>query len=735
MPSSVDPAVNSPQRWEVWSILLLVIVVALGVYIRSESMLTWPEKRNILFAGEEPVLIGLDGYYYLNIAKELGENSYGTFEPKRGYPEGVTRRPHPSLLPVLLHQASQLSGLSLNWIGIWLPVVLGMTLLIPIYLFARYFGSTHGAVAAVAVAALAPFFVGKSHLSFLDTDSLNLVLPLICTYLFMRFGLATSSKRYFYLLAGIFFYLLFLWWWDMSPAAATALGLSPLGIALVFHYRPPLKEALLFGLVVVACFVVLSWQADLIPRVITLSKAAWGQFSYISKDAGLFANIGESIQEQQKTSFPNAMAMNIANLGCLALAMVGLCLLIVKEKSKILYLLPMALLGTFSFFYAIRFTFFLTPLLAIGFGSFFTFVYPLIGRKYLYYGCYGLAIASLAWVGIGLVRNVNPIFRGEIITGMVRLQEHTPPDALVWSWWDEGHPLVYWAGRATVSDGMIHGGSISYYTALPMVSDDFRFAANFMQFYAVRGRPGIDAFIEALDVSYAKGMAHLKNILSLGPHNGENYLANLVFSSSDLADHLQFQNIDYYYPSTAPPIYLFLNSRMFGTMPWIYWYGTWDTERKSGTPTLPSLHLRPINYNENNMPQHVGVMLNTVSGWITVAERLQEKSPIHSITILGQQPTPFRTYDNFPSAAGHRYHFPENTQIIIDAQPRHTDTGMYSVRLHPEKQELVVEDQKIAASVMHTLFTHKRGDPGQHFSPIDVTEEHYQIWQVQGEQR
>lgn len=134
------------------------------------------------------------------------------------------------------------------------------------------------------------------------------------------------------------------------------------------------------------------------------------------------------------------------------------------------------------------------------------------------------------------------------------------------------------------------------------------------------------------------------------------------------------------------------------------------------------------------MPEHFGVVLNTLSGYITIEELLQEKSPIHSITIPSQHPTPFRTYDNFPSAGGHRYQLPERTQNALDAQAHRTYTGMYSIRLYPQQGELVIEDQKIAASVMHSLFTYKIGDSGQYFTPIDVKEEHYQIWQVRGEQ-
>ncbi len=731
MPSTDKSAAGLAKGLNAQAILLLLVIAGLGIFVRVESIFTWTVRSDIFFTGDQPVLTDVDGYYYLNIAKELGEQSYSTIDGKRAFPEGMNRAERPSLLPVILHQISAVSGLSLNWVAIWLPVILSITLLVPVFFFGHYFGSVHGAIGAVAVAALAPYYAERTRLSQMDTDCLNLVLPMCCAYLFMRFGTTGTAQRYLYLGGGLFCYAVFLWWWDMSPQAATLMALSPLAIALLCHYRPPAKEAMIFGGVALIALLTFNWYTDIFALLVEYGRTALANLAYISKEThGIFPNIGGSIAEQKPFGFIEALVRNIANLGCLLLALIGLVMLALREKAKILYLLPLAVIGTFGFFFAMRFTFFLTPLLAIGFGSFFAMIYPRIDRKFLYYGCYGLAIGSLAWASIGQTRYFLPVFRGEIITGMARIKEITPDNALIWSWWDEGHPLVYWSDRATVNDGMVHGGARDYFTALPIAGADFRFAANFMQFYAVHGHPGITAFMKSTGSSFAQGMDHLQAILRSGPERGEEHLKSLSFEGEDKK---RFSDIGYYYPHSAPPIYLFIDSRMPQAFRWIYWYGTWDTEKQFGTPTLPTLHLYDISYDGQGLPLKEGIELNTEEGWITIAGTLPGKNPILSIAIQGDSyQRRQKEYAVFSGVEEHKFNF-ENFHPDFSAnQTKMTDTGIYTVQLLADRKELLLQDKKISHSVLNYLFHYGIADPGNHFSPVELAE-HYQIWEVRGE--
>lgn len=731
MPTTDKSTTGLAQRPGTLAILLLLVIAGLGIFVRVESILTWPVRSDIFFTGDQPVLTDVDGYYYLNIAKELGGRSYSTLDGKRAFPEGINRAERPSLLPVLLHHVSAVSGLSLNWVAIWLPVILSITLLVPVFFFGHYFGSVHGAIGAVAVAALAPYYAERTRLSQMDTDSLNLVLPLCCAYLFMRFGKTATARRYGYLAGGLFCYAIFLWWWDMSPQAATLLALSPLAIALLCHYRPPAKEAILFGGLALITLLTLNWYADIFGLFVQFGKTALAKLAYISKETlSIFPNIGGSISEQQRFGFIEALVRNIANLGCLLLAVIGLVMLALREKTKLLYLLPMAVIGTFGFMFAMRFTFFLTPILAIGFGNFFATMYPKIGRKYLYYSCYGLALASLAWVSIGHTRYFLPTFRGEIITGMTRLKEKTPDNAIIWSWWDEGHPLVYWSDRATVNDGMVHGGDRDYFTALPMVGDDFRFAANFMQFYAVHGRPGITAFMQSTGSSFAQAMGYLQTILRSGPERGKEFLESLTFTDEG---QKRLSGINYYYPSKAPPIYLFLDSRMPQAFRWIYWYGTWDTEKQTGTPTLPTLHLQDISYDHHNVPLGKGIELNTEEGWISIAGTLPGKNPIQSIVIqTDSHQRRLTEYAIFSGIKEQKFTFENFQPDFITKQTKLTDTGIYTIQLLPDRKELLIQDKKISHSVLNYLFNYGTAYSGNYFRPVELAE-HYQIWEVRGE--
>ena len=313
---------------------------------------------------------------------------------------------------------------------------------------------------------------------------------------------------------------------------------------------------------------------------------------------------------------------------------------------------------------------------------------------------------------------------------MTRIKEITPTNALIWSWWDEGHPLVYWSDRATVNDGMVHGGARDYFTALPIASDDFRFAANFMQFYATHGRPGITAFIQKTGSNFADGMGYLHNILRYGPERGKEFLESLTFTGDN---NEKFTDISYYYPNGAPPIYLFLDSRLPQAFRWIYWYGTWDTEKQTGTPTLPTLHLYDVSYDQHSMPSDKVIDLNNKEGWISIAGILPGKNPIQSISIRDDSHQKrLKEYAVFSGFQERKFTFENSQPDFIENQPKFTDTGIYTVQLLPNRKELLLQDKKISHSVLNYLFNYGTADPGNFFNPLEM-EQHYQIWEVRGE--
>ena len=82
MPSTDNPTTGLAQRPGTLAILLLLVIAGLGIFVRVESIFTWQVRSDIFFTGDQPVLTDVDGYYYLNIAKELGEQSYSTIDGK-----------------------------------------------------------------------------------------------------------------------------------------------------------------------------------------------------------------------------------------------------------------------------------------------------------------------------------------------------------------------------------------------------------------------------------------------------------------------------------------------------------------------------------------------------------------------------------------------------------------------------------------------------------------------------
>jgi len=712
------------------NLFFLALFIILAILIRAEPMIHWQGSSNIFFANGEPVLTTLDGYYYLNIAKEIKENRYTSIDDKRIYPKGYSRSSYPPLLPLLLSYSSTIFHVSLNSAAIWLPIFLGICLLFPVFLFSKYYGGITAVAGALAFTAVSPSYLLRSNLARLDTDCLNVVLPLCCAYCCMIFGLNKTKQQYIYFSFALLFFTAFLWWWGMSPGAVIILSLSPMAIAFLFHFRPEKKEAILFFIILAAiiAIILLSFEPT---QFIGIAKSTLEQVSYISKNSSsFFPNIGLSIQEQQSHSLLNALIMVTANPVSLVIAGCGFILLCIQQKSKTLYLFPITIIGCLNFFYAKRFGIFLTPIFAISFGYFFSTLANHFKKQFLLYFLYTLTILSLIWSSYNIIRNHPPLFNGKIIEGMQTIKEKTPPSSVIWSWWDEGHPLVYWADRATLSDGMIHGGARSFFTALPLVSTDFRLAANFMQFYTVRGLSGINKFINATGKDFQASIIQLRKILSSGPKKGQDYLKTLSFNFDSSIN--QLDRIEFYYPEQKPPLYLFMDKRMIKVFRWIYWLGSWDTSKLTGIPTLPVLRIKDIAFDENGYPKKTGIYLHIKSGLFAIDTTLPDKSKINSVTTIAHDSSYSVGYKRDSLEETH-YNFSENIKKLVRKNKMFTDKGSFDILLNIPEREITVMDNKLADSVMFQLYTYKNIKTYKYFEPVDITSKHYQIWEVKGD--
>ncbi|MGV1100365.1 STT3 domain-containing protein [Thiovibrio sp. JS02] len=577
------------QRWLV--VVSLLAIMCFGLWLRFDDLQEWQENPQNAFYNGEPTLVTFDGYYYLSLARDLSRDTYQPVDAKRGVPDSPGRPFPPPLLSVLLSTASQLTHLPLNWVGALLPAFLGILLALPLYGFGRSLDGRLMGLSAAVLGLGSIYYVARSSIGWLDTDCMNITWTMSVAYCFFRFGQGKDYRRYYFLLGGIFISLLFLWWWDQASAVVVTICGLPLVVALLLFYRPGKREAMIFyALLLFGLFLFFFWKGPDV--LVTVGRSILEKLQYIAKeDAGIFPNIGVSISEQRAVSL-QTLVDNTTGSGLLfVLAVGGLLFLFWKKPKESLFLLAPFSLSFFAFFYAERFLIFLSPILALGAAFFISRLWAVTAVKVLRYAA--LLFLFLFVNGSAdkaLSRTIWPLVPPQIVAGMALAAQQTPADAVLWSWWDHGYHLLYWADRATVDDGSVHGGERTFWTALPLVQSDQRLAANLMQFYVSRGLRGIKKVYALFDNNQARGIEFIKEIMAAGPEGARGLLDKYQFSLPG-----QFQSTDdwlrFFFPAASRPLYLFLDHRMMRASWWWYWFANWDFEKKESRHPFYNIYL------------------------------------------------------------------------------------------------------------------------------------------------
>lgn len=562
---------HHPVHW-----LLIFAILILSLWIRMDDLGAWINQPHRAFHDGQPILINFDGYFYLSLARDLLEDRYSAFDELRGVPEPQKRPMPPPMISLITAAIAAITPFSLDWIATLLPVFLGIFLAVPLYLFSRLYGGGLMATVAICVGLCARYYVYRSNVGWFDTDCLNATLALLVTYLFLRFGMMSTARRYLYLAGGFLVALFFFLWWDQTRTAVVMIALCPLVLVVVLYYRPQGRERwLAIGVIVLIGIGLLIWQG---PQIFWLPlEKAMVAMGYITKaQFGDFPNTAQSVMEQARPDLQSLARISTGNVGTFFLGIVGLVWLLICRKRQALPLIVLFGLGCFSFLFARRFMVFLNPFLAIGLGFAAQRLWTLQSRwPWMRIAApIGAAIVCLFAAKNSVQRVYWPKEIPPIVAGQQRLAEESSSDALVWAWWDHGYPIRYWSRRATINDGSLHNGPRTVSNAIPLSCENPRQAANFMHFYAVRGVPGLQAVFDQSD-SPAKGMQVMQRVFAAGPEAAAPILSRYGLRPPD-------QWLDFFFPDQQREIYLFLDLRTARTAHWWHWFGTWNMATQQG---------------------------------------------------------------------------------------------------------------------------------------------------------
>ncbi|MCX5900515.1 MAG: hypothetical protein NTX06_07245, partial [Proteobacteria bacterium] len=321
-------------------IFAVIVLIAAGIFFRMEDLSDWRKAESRAFFESQPLHTTFDAYFYLSLAKDIIDGTYYPTDEKRGVPDCPARPSPPPLLSVLAAQITKLSSWSLSWIGAVLPAILGGFLALPLYLLGRYYSGGIAGFTAAILALLYPFYVFRSGFGRFDTDCLNVTFILISAYLFLRFAITTTWKRYIYVGIALINFGFFIWWWDQTPAVVTAITFLPFVVALIFYYRPQKKEACIFGgIIALGVSVIIAFKGPYF--FIDMIKAIFHQFMYISKDAsGDFPNIGVTISEQSRPDVATIIEYTTGSILGFIFAFTGIAFLLFLPLSREIVSLP-----------------------------------------------------------------------------------------------------------------------------------------------------------------------------------------------------------------------------------------------------------------------------------------------------------------------------------------------------------------------------------------------------------
>jgi dolichyl-diphosphooligosaccharide--protein glycosyltransferase len=563
---------HHPAYW-----IAIAAIVIVSLWIRMDDLRAWSRQPHRAFYNDRPILVNFDGYFYLSLARDLLKGRYDTFDELRGVPEPQKRPMPPPMISLITAAIATITPFNLDWIATVLPVFLGVTLAVPLYLFSRLYGGGLMAAVAICVGLCSRYYVYRSNVGWFDTDCLNVTLAFSVTYLFLRFGMISTTRRYLYLAGGSLVALFFFLWWDQTHTAVAVIALCPLVLTAALYYRPQGNERwLAIGAVILIGSGLLIWQG---PRILWLPlEKAMEAMGYVAKaQLGVFPNTAQSVMEQARPDLQSLARISTGNVMTFFLGHIGLVWLLIHKKRQVVPLLVLFGLGCFSLFFARRFLIFYSPLLAIGLGFAVQQLWDMQWRwpRARPVVLLGAAIICLFAAKDSLQRVYWPKEIAPIVAGQQRLAQESAPDALVWAWWDHGYPIRYWSRRATINDGSLHNGPRTVSNAIPLSSGSPRQAANFMQFYAVRGVQGLQTVLDQSETP-AKGMQVVQQVLAAGPE-----AAAALLHRFGLAPQQQW--LDFFFPKQRREIYLFLDLRVARTAHWWHWFGTWNIEAQQGS--------------------------------------------------------------------------------------------------------------------------------------------------------
>lgn len=672
---------------------VLLILIA-GWFMRLVDVPFWQLDTDLAYIHGEPLLKGGDGYYYLDLARDLLAGNYHQTEQLGRVSHTLTREPYPPLPTVLIAWLAKAHAISLRLSATLMGPLLGPLLALPLFALGRYFGGAIMGVTAALLGICSPFYLQRSSFAWFDTDILNTTLLLALCYCFLRFTFAKQKQGGSFLLVATVVYFLFLWWWDQAFTQITLIFVT-LGLLGWFIRRPKGNELGWFlgcnGVALVGAILLKGGEA-----FARIPERALDIIFFLNANAlDDFPNPALSISELSVPSFTKIIESTTGDGITFTLAVVGLGLLFYKQPKGCLFLAPIIFIACLGFS-ALRFLIFLSPVLALGNGYLISTMWHTWGERFpklLKFALFFIVILMAASSVFHNTATVVPSYSSEVVAAIEEIKTLTPANAIIWSWWDIGHLIRYWSQRQVISDGHVDFDVL--YTYLPLTVNNRRLAANFMRFYVKHGQAGMTQVFLAANGDKHAGMTLVKRIMAAGPVKARQILATTKLQTlPSLTTTTQW--FDFFFPTATPPIFLYIPGFVNNNVYWWFWYGSWNFGKQGGIhPNFLQRKFGPEN-----------------------ADNTTKKADIDSengVLMLQNRSIPLKTIAMITNSGLHQQHYNKNGYILL----RYKDLDFE-----------IVTDKLVVESVYGQLFLLQHANIEDYFQLVKKSGIKNQLWKV-----
>ncbi|GAB4266396.1 STT3 domain-containing protein [Deferrisoma sp.] len=690
-------------------LLVAISILFAGALIRVHPIAGWmafPERAQ--YDGV-PVLTGFDAYYYLSLTRDLLEDRYEPIHRERRFPDSPPRPPVPPLLSQVTAAATKLTGAPLDWVAAFVPCALGLLVALPVYGLAWRLGGPLAGHTAAALCLFGPLYVARSSAGWFDTDPGNVAF----LYAFSLFGLwlwrGDPLRRSCTAVLSAVALLLCLAWWDQAPYAVYAFWAIPaLTAALLGLVSAPKPKAWVGPL---ATFLIgtLAWGVF----CATLANVEGSRWEFVGKIARYvmkaapeaYPNVSVSISEQQIPGWDKILWALGGDWPVVAVGAAGCLLLLVTRFREALFLAVPAGLLLLGCFKAYRFLVFAGPLIALGCGFAAAWAWGRATHRWVKGLVVLLCIGLFAQSASKIYEYQDdrwPVVHPKIVAGMERLQDLTPADAVIWNWADHGYPLLYWSRRATVADGATHWGTDMVWNAIPFAADNPRLSANYIRFFAARGRKGMAWLRRKTGGEEGAEVFLVKKLLAAPPEEARDLILNLA--DEKIRPKIRIGEwLEFLYPREAPPVYVFLDWEMARTAYWWYWFGTWNPREKKGVHPATRIFYRARKEDSIIRAEGFRADLGTGTAWL---EKENEERPLGFARIITEAGREERSYER---------------------------GGEYGILYYQPAALAFFLSRSVADSLFHRVFWEKAPEPLPGFRLVESNPPYYQVWEVIGD--